>query len=957
MRCKSICRRIGRWATIGACMIGAAVATRGQAPPAPYYFTTLAGDATFGNNDGLAPLAKFNQPASVAADSHGNVFVADTGNNAIRKITPTGVVSTLPGLSAGAITVDARDNLYVLGGSLQRVTPDGAMTSLMIAPTGGGATGLAVASDGTVYLAMGTKVGKLNADGSVTTLAGGSSDGFADGTGAAAGFNNAYSVAFEPAGNLVVMDVGYGAVRRVTREGVVTTIARNIGFLTIPISTPPRFHGAISVAVGWNGDIFVADRDNNSIRKITSAGVVSVLAGPLNSGQGNVDATGSDARFSLPTGVAVDAMGNVVVADGGNNVIRKITPTGAVTTLAGSAAAAPGSGIVTHFNSPSGIARDHAGNLYVADTENHFIRKISPAGAVTVLAGSTTYGFTDGLGAEARFRLPVGVAVGLDGTVYVSDSGNGAVRKITPGGLVTTLAGAPSSFPVSGPGDGTGTEARFGQPAGIAVDADGFVYVADITFHSIRRITPAGAVTTLAGAWDHPGFAVGTGATARFNSPRGLVLGRDQSLFVVDTGNGIILKISPDGQVSHYAGELHLQFPSETDSSLRVSSQPSEMVEGEPSSRVISLYPSPTPAGPAYLANPYAIAIDAAGNLYVTDPGWSVIRKITPARDFITIGGLQMQKGNQDGVGSAARFSSPYGIAADETGVVYVTDSVVDTVRLGFPGDAVAKVSNLSSRGQVGTGERVLIAGFIIGGDAPKTVLLRAAGPVLRDFGVPAALNRPILTLYQNGNVLASNQGWESAPNAAQIPGVATSVGAFPFPPGSNDSAILTTLLPGNYSAIASGVNGTMGVSLVEVYDADGSGALANLRNISARGVVGVGNDVLIAGLIVSGPAPKKILLRGIGPTLGGYGVGGVLNDPQIQVFQSSAVIAGNSGWSDSAEVQTAGASVGAFPLTAGSKDAAMVVVLNPGNYTVILRSQAGSTGVGLVEAYEVPWF
>ena len=242
-----------------------------------------------------------------------------------------------------------------------------------------------------------------------------------------------------------------------------------------------EFDLPFGVAVDAAGNVYVADAGNHRIRKVTAAGVVTTLAG---SGvAGDDDGTGTAAQFDLPSGVAVDAAGNVYVADAGNHRIRKITAAGVVTTLAGSTFGyLDGTGAAAQFNSPFGVAVDAAGNVYVADTNNERIRKITAAGVVTTLAGST-FGYVDGTGAAAKFNFPLGVAVDAVGNVYVADAQNNRIRKITAAGVVTTLAGSTLGF-----ADGTGAAARFANPFGVAVDAAGNIYVADTANHRIRQI-------------------------------------------------------------------------------------------------------------------------------------------------------------------------------------------------------------------------------------------------------------------------------------------------------------------------------------------------------------------------------------------------------------------------------------------------------------------------------------
>ena len=264
--------------------------------------------------------------------------------------------------------------------------------------------------------------------------------------------------------------------------GFVTTLAGSgTNFDNDGTGTGASFNAPYSIAVDASGTVDVADTYNNAIRQITSAGVVTRLAG---SGVPTfADGTGTGASFISPYGVAVNASGTIYVADRGNHRIRQITSAGVVTTLAGSTQGyADGTGTSALFNYPDGVAVDSAGTIYVADTSNHRIRKITSAGVVTTLAGSTQ-GYADGTGTSALFSNPSGVAVDASGTIYVADQSNNRIRKITSAGVVTTLAGSTLGY-----ADGTGTIALFMKPTGVAVDASGTIYVADQNNFRIRKI-------------------------------------------------------------------------------------------------------------------------------------------------------------------------------------------------------------------------------------------------------------------------------------------------------------------------------------------------------------------------------------------------------------------------------------------------------------------------------------
>ena len=319
--------------------------------------------------------------------------------------------------------------------------------------------------------------------------------------------------------------------------------------------------------------------------------------------QGSVDGVGSAARFSALFGIAVDNVGNVYVSDSNSHTIRKITPDATVTTLAGTAGefgSADGIGGAARFFDPYGVAVDGAGNVYVADERNSTIRKITPGGTVTTLAGSAMqYGSVDGIGSAARFRFPFGVAVDSAANVYVADSSNHTIRKITPGGTVTTLAGSAGQ---RGSADGTGSAARFDFPEEIAVDSAFNVYVGDGQSSTIRKITqPAVVVTTLAGSYQQSGSTDGIGSAARF-----------------------------DG------------------------------IEG--------------------------VAVDSAGSVYVAEKINCTIRKITqPSGAVTTLAGSVMQRASVNGTGSAVRFHFPLGTAVDSAGYVYVADTANCTIRKGAP--------------------------------------------------------------------------------------------------------------------------------------------------------------------------------------------------------------------------------------------------------------------------------
>jgi tetratricopeptide (TPR) repeat protein/sugar lactone lactonase YvrE len=351
----------------------------------------------------------------------------------------------------------------------------------------------------------------------------------------------------KPASNVTIFDL----TKLSTLSTATTLTPQATG---IPAPSSARFWAPSGVAVDVKRNVYVADTTNNTIRKITPDGVVTTLAGSPGQ-RGSRDGTGSAAQFFDPSGVALDGSGNLYVADSGNNTIRKITPNGTVTTLAGTAGqrgSTDGTGGAASFNVPGDLAVDGNGNLYVTDKNNFIIRKITSAGAVTTLAGSSgTTGSNDGMGSAARFLSPSGVAVDGSGNLYVADSGNSIIRKITPDGAVTTLAGSAHKY---GSSDGVGSQAQFFMPSGVAVDGNGNVYVADTTNKTIRKITPDGVVTTVAGSARHRGSSDGTGSQAQFFAPCGVAVDGSGNLYVADKNNNTIRKITQGGVVTTLAG-------------------------------------------------------------------------------------------------------------------------------------------------------------------------------------------------------------------------------------------------------------------------------------------------------------------------------------------------------------------------------------------------------------------
>lgn len=415
-----------------------------------------------------------------------------------------------------------------------------------------------------------------------------------------------------------------------------------------------QFYEPRGVARDSAGNLYVADSGNHTIRKITPAGVVTTLAGTPGSA-GRTDGTGSAARFTEPWGLTVDSTGVVWVADTGNNAIRKITPAGVVTTFISD----QGQG-GQRLAEPRGIVQDSSGNFYVADYSNHVIRKITSAGVISTFAGTVgTPGLTDGAGTAARLRFPISLSIDSAGHVYVADTENREVRKITSSGQVTTVSVST-----------TGTT-KFNHLRGIGIDAAGNIYLSDYNDHVIKKLTPTGTLSTLAGTQATPGTADGNGTSARFDGPSGLVVGSDGTVFVTDTSSATIRQITPSAQVSTFAG-----------------------LAGRSSS-------SDGTGSNARFQDPYAVAIDSTGSVYVADISDHSIRKISTTGAVTTLAGTPGSFGLIDGTGSSARFRGPRALTVDAAGTVYVADTGNRKVRKITAAGVVTTIANTSPFGEL----------------------------------------------------------------------------------------------------------------------------------------------------------------------------------------------------------------------------------------------------------------
>jgi trimeric autotransporter adhesin len=838
--------------------------------------TTIAGNglAGYGGDGAAATAAELNYPFGVAIDGSGNMYIADEFNNCIRKVDPSGVISTFAGNvtygysgDGGAATaaelddskgvaVDGSGNVYIADAGnnrIRKVAPTGVISTIAGNGTagysgdGGAATaaelnypnGVAVDGSGNVYIAdtYNHRIRKVSPSGVITTIAGNGTAGYSgDGAAAiAAALNNPGGVAVDGSGNVYIADAGNNRIRKVAPTGVISTIAGN-GTADYSgdggAATAAQLNYPVGVAVDGSGNVYIADQYNLRIRKVNPSGVISTFAGNGGGGYFGDGGAATAAGLFYPTGVAVDGSGNVYIGDHFNQCIRKVsgglpsagaitgdstvcagssitlndttsggtwsssntavasvsstgvvsgiasgvgtisytlgsfvvtkavtvnsgpsvgiisgysgvaigasivlsnstaggtwsssTPTVAtisstgvvygvsegtdtikysvtntcgtttvnkvittgslyITTIAGNNTAGysgdGGAATAAELYDPRCVAVDGSGNVYIADAYNNRIRKVDPSGVISTFAGNGTAGYSGDGGAAtaAELSYPRGVAVDGSGNVYIADQNNNRVRKVAPSGFISTFAGNGTAG-YSGDG-GAATAAKLYYPTGVAVDGSGNVYIADYFNHRIRKVDPSGVISTIAGN-SNVGYSGDGGAAtaAKLYYPLGVAVDGSGNVYIADEDNHRIRKVNPLGIISTIAGNGTVGYSGDGGA-----------------------------ATAAELDDPTGVAVDGSGNVYIADQANSVIRKVDLSGVISTFAGNGTFGYSGDGgVAIAAQLNHPAGVAVDGSGNVYIADYYNNRIR--------KVISGLPSAGAI-TGDSTVCAGSSI---------------------------------------------------------------------------------------------------------------------------------------------------------------------------------------------------------------------------------------------------
>ena len=645
--------------------------------------TRVAGNGTAGysGDNGPATSAQLNAPQGMYIDTAGDIYIADTQNNAVRYVSAAaGVITTLAGNGTPGSNGD-----YGIPTQAQLNQP----------------TAVAVDSSGNLYICdSANNVIRQVSNGVITPYLGNYIPGFSGDTTGVISLNNPTDIYFDSSGNLWIADYGNGRIREYGTNGVASTVAGGGSTYTeggFPLASV--LAGPHSVVVDSAGNFYIADADQNRVFKVTpttSTNRITTLAGSATRGFAGDGAAANAAALNTPWSVAVDGSGNVYIVDLNNARVRIVSASnGNISTVAGngllhySGDGGPAQNAL--LNGPSAVAYSSTG-VYIADTANQRVRQISLSGNISTIAGNGNPGYAgdNGAASSSQLSFPGALAVDASGFVYVADTGNNRVRKIVNGNINTVAGNGTSGYS----GDGSSaTSATLSSPSGLAVDSAGNIYISDYGNNVIRKVSPAGVISTYAGNGGQGYSGDGGQATAAaLNGPLGLALDSSGNLYIADSGNHAVRVVSSTGGIKTFAGTGTL---------------------GDAGDGLL--------AANALLATPTGIVLDSTGNVYISDAGQNRIRVVTPAGLILTVAG----NGKAGYAGDAnpatqAQFNTAAGIAIDPLGNLYVADQFNNAIRFLQPVSPVSSagaITNAASNlmGPVAPGESVTIYGSGIG--------------------------------------------------------------------------------------------------------------------------------------------------------------------------------------------------------------------------------------------------
>ena len=606
--------------------------------------TVVAGNGTWGysGDSGPATLAQLSGPAGLAFDSKGDMFIADVMNSRIREVTATGTITTVtgsfPSLGDGfrsphAVAVDSHDTLFIADTFNEVVRKLDTATGKFVTVAGnfnlgssgdgGPATAAQLSSPGDItfdlagdlLIADGGRIRKVDTSGIITRIAGGGSTICSNSCSALSGYIVDAGIAMDTSGNLLIADSYFHVVYKLDKLDGTGTLTRIAGTMSVSAfsgdggpATAASLNQPLSVATDAVGDVFIADNKNARVRKVDASQVITTFAGTGGCGYAGDGGPAAQAQLCAPRGVAVDATGSLYIADGQGNRIRKVDAAGTITTFAGVGTSGysgdGGPAAQAQVNLPVAVAVDAAGDLFIADMSNDVVREVTLDGVIHTVAGNHVRGYSGdgGLATQAQLNTPTGVGFDAKGNLLIADMVNHRIRSVDKStAIITTVIG--TGFPGSMGDGGQATLAQLNHPAGVALDPAGNLFIADSGNNKIRKVDPSGIITTFAGMFGAVGLGDdGPAVNARLESPFAVAIGPGNVVYIDDSQNQRIRMVTSDGIIHTAAGNGQLDLRG---------------FSGDGG-----------PATSAALNDPYGLAVDSTGNIFIGDQGNARVRRV-----------------------------------------------------------------------------------------------------------------------------------------------------------------------------------------------------------------------------------------------------------------------------------------------------------------------------------------